>query len=373
MAERKTLKATCLCGNAAHSIALPATDFPLKIHMCHCDSCRHMTGALCLTVVFLPESYQPEQALVDKLHPFQFSKRITQYFCPDCGTHVLARCLEDENDPNNKVTWDVASGTLEQIEGLVELAGHEFLADTLDGGFSDFLPELGGKSIARWPQQPGKDEQLPQPWTSHTRPSDTPKPSDKLHAHCKCGGVSFYISRPSARSKEEIEADWPDLIIPEHSQSPRPPQETWWLADNGTKFTAGMCTCDSCRLAFGMEWVEWAFVPTADISLDEEGRVPFQPEIGTLKQYNSSSGVTRYFCGHCGAHVFWWSKERPRLIDVAVGLLAAPEGARAENWLRWRTQRVSYREDAMPRAKSWTEGVERGLKEYGRRFQGLSD
>lgn len=121
--EKRTLKASCICGDCAHEITLARAEFPIKADMCHCDSCksycrgklhnicssksvgRHMTGSLCLTVAFLPASYKPAQSLVDKLAGFQFSKRITQYFCPTCGCHMLARCLKDGDDPNSEVTW----------------------------------------------------------------------------------------------------------------------------------------------------------------------------------------------------------------------------------------------------------------------------
>jgi hypothetical protein len=55
------------------------------------------------------------------------------------------------------------------------------------------------------------------------------------------------------------------------------------------------------------------------------------------------------------------------LLDVAVGLLDAPEGARAEDWLEWCTSRLSFREDAVGRADSLVEGIERGLAEFGRK------
>jgi hypothetical protein len=48
----------------------------------------------------------------------------------------------------------------------------------------------------------------------------------------------------------------------------------------------------------------------------------------------------------CGATVFWHDKHRPELIDVSVGLLDAPEGARAVEWLEWWLARVSFEEDA---------------------------
>lgn len=69
--------------------------------------------------------------------------------------------------------------------------------------------------------------------------------------------------------------------------------------------------------------------------------------LGRLRQYESSPGIFREFCSICGATVFWHCEERPDLIDVSVGLLRSESGARAENWLEWETDRVSFKEDAL--------------------------
>ena len=90
--------------------------------------------------------------------------------------------------------------------------------------------------------------------------------------------------------------------------------------------------------------------------------------MGTLKQYESSKGVYRYFCGTCGATVFWRSDRRSEeLIDVAVGLFDASSGVRAEEVLEWATERVSYHEDAQNKAliAMLSEGIERAGKKSG--------
>lgn len=66
---------------------------------------------------------------------------------------------------------------------------------------------------------------------------------------------------------------------------------------------------------------------------------------GVLTSYSSSPGVVRDFCSGCGATVFWHDGIRPDLVDVSVGLLRAEEGARAESWLKWWTDRVSFEEE----------------------------
>lgn len=370
--DTKTLKATCLCGDAAHQITLQSTDLPLQSYFCACDSCRHMTGTQFLSCGNLPASYQPEQSLLDKLTPFRFSDRITQYFCTRCGAHMLAYCLP--KTPSDSQFWDVMTGTLEKFDGIIDLKGYGYLHDTLDGGYADFMPTLNNRELERWPYDPKEGSQLPLHWRD-AKDSKPQSSSDRLAAHCKCGGVRFYIARPSLQSTQASRS-WPDLLIPHWAQSKDKKDtahETWWLRANKTKFLAGLCSCDSCRLASGMEITSWAFVPSIDITLDAEGKVPFEPLFGTLKSYNSSKGVLRYFCSGCGAIVFFTEEERSKtsLLDVAVGLLSAPEGSRAESWFEWRTERVSFREDAVGRASSLVEGVEAGLegfreKGYGR-------
>ena len=65
-----------------------------------------------------------------------------------------------------------------------------------------------------------------------------------------------------------------------------------------------------------------------------------------MRRHNSSPGVYREFCGCCGATAFWHCDERPLLIDVSVGLLHA-KGVRAEDWLDWAPNRVSFAEMAV--------------------------
>ena len=84
-----------------------------------------------------------------------------------------------------------------------------------------------------------------------------------------------------------------------------------------------------------------------------------------LAEYRSSEGVRRYFCSKCSATVFWCCDVRPDLIDVSVGLLDAEEGARAESWLEWRTDRISFDEDAPNRAL--VQSLKSGLKKWGER------
>jgi hypothetical protein len=378
----KTLKATCLCTSAAHEITLPSTSFPLPSYFCTCTSCRHLTGTLFLSTAFLPPTYKPSPTLLSKLTSFTFSNRITQYFCKRCGSTMLAHCLPNPNNADRKeANWDVMTGTLESFDEVIDLKGYEYIHDSLDGGFADFMPIYKNRSLDRWPHDINEGALLPLYWRN-PQPSDKskhPDPKARLHAHCKCAGISFYIARPSLQSTHASRG-WPDLWIPYHKQKEtdeKLPNEPWFLRASNTKFLAGLCACTSCRLASGMEITAWAFVPAIDISLDAAGLIPLpaiasqtpNAAFGTLQTYASSANVTRSFCSACGAIVFWSETElsETSLLDVAVGLLAADEGARAEGWLEWWTERLSWREDAVERAGGIVEGIEAGLMEFGER------
>lgn len=107
-------------------------------------------------------------------------------------------------DTNKGLHWDIMSGTLEKFDGILQIAAHEFVADTLDGGFADFLTTMNGKHIERWSQRPWKSEQLSVYWQSPDRAMIQFDQSDMLHVHCKCEGVELWISRPSERSEHAI-------------------------------------------------------------------------------------------------------------------------------------------------------------------------
>jgi hypothetical protein len=118
-----------------------------------------------------------------------------------------------------------------------------------------------------------------------------------------------------------------------------------------------------------MEVTSWAFVPPCDIYLDAEGKtpIPHSMEFGTLKHYESSPDVHRYFCNDCGATLFYNADDRRHYTDVAMGLLEAPEGARAESWFSWRAPGVDFAEDADHRAKSLVQGLQKGFEEWQKR------
>lgn len=342
------LEITCLCGGAKGvvDLALPPQDGtssnPLTA-LCNCDSCRHITGVL--SVAYFP-IFRPTSTT--GLREYASSPRSRWYFCTTCGCHVF-HALDEENGTK----WELATGTVvssglteENLPPLTDWT-HDFVADTKDGGATVWLP---GGAIPRPESSLNTIDNLM---------SSSLKTENVLPAACRCGTVRFDITRPDASSRLPT-SNFPDLMLAYHSGDPaikNPQGEKWWLRCGDTKYLAGTCACRSCRLSSGFEIQTWAFVPRSNIhfhippsshsdatSVEALDFATLRP--GILTSYESSPGVIREFCPGCGATVFWHDKWRPDLIDVSVGLLNAPEEARAEGWLDWWTDRVSFSEDA---------------------------
>jgi hypothetical protein len=388
------LDISCLCGKASQQVTICGghdqqqlkASWHASQKLCHCRTCRHVTGVLCAS--HLPIC-RPLQSSVDGLAAYSPTPRSTLYFCATCGCHVFVRTKEGSTPPDSdkdteECQWAVATGTIvespdpeESKPGLSsgELISewewvHDRVSETLDGGTSVWINNMS--------ESP-----------SHIHPESsvaTHGTNDILRASCHCRTVRFHITRPDATSVLP-KSPFPDLMLPYCRTDPSIVKNhsdvKWWLrGQNNTKYLAGTCACRSCRLASGFEIQTWAFIPRSNIlirspaSHSDEARELQQLDFDTvspaiLQSYESCLGVAREFCPRCGATVFWHNKERPELIDVSVGLLEAPDGARAESWLEW-ADRVSFAEEAgnqstghgiaSRRATSLIRSLEHGLR-----------
>ena len=337
MAEMISTKVSCLCGTFHTSISIPRVSVPLTGVLCHCNTCRHVSGVLCTSYACLPSA--PHS--LNGLSKYEGSDECTRFFCGSCGAHVFAHL-------KSKDLWLLATGVLEGGADLVTFKANTWVGETRDGGMSAWLPHLYGEEMVRY-SRGSQNGDLFQPQRT-SKPMAKPEKQgakSKLHASCHCGGVHFHITPPSSSSKDAA-SPWPDLLAPYHSTSSANPRDVkWWLRANNTQYLAGLCTCRSCRLASGFDIQAWTFVPGVNVVLDTNGKaLDLSTAMGTLRRYESSKSTYREFCATCGATVFWHCDERPDLVDVSVGLLEAESGARAEEWLEWCTERVSFIEDA---------------------------
>lgn len=378
----KELTVSCHCGTATHTFTVPISSLPLPTHLCSCDISRRISGSLLTSYINITHATvsnpNPPKPDTSTLKAYNSSSILNRWFCSTCGTHMY---LEYHHDGH----FEAATGTLqgESSDEIVEVKSCMWIGDTGDGGASQFVREIGGRELQRWMQEAQESEEVELDWKSSQSPqtsNETDKETeseeangDAVHAHCHCLGVQFWISPPTEVSKA-ARSPWPDLIIPDYlKRSQNPTNYPWWLP-GGTRYLAGTCACHSCRRASGFDLTFWAFIPTANIFLDAAltQHIPASGHWGKMQTYTSSRGVTRAFCATCGANVFWSGQEdthgRRDLIDVAVGLLDAPSGARAEELLAWWPRRVSFKEDAVNRGLVF--GVEKGLVEWGERNEG---
>ena len=331
------ITASCHCKINRYSFTVNESDLPFKPHLCSCNISRRISGVL-LTSYF-PISAQNSFPKRDGLTAYKSSGILTRYFCSSCGSHMFLEYAMDGH-------WEVSTGTISESVNIVQFQGHMWIEDTQDGGASDWITEIGSIEASRWLKESNRGSNLPLDW----RVEETVMPNSKsdihkLHAHCHCNGVEFYVTRPNKTSQRAC-SPFPDLLVPFTTQTP--PENTqnsaWWLATDHKRYLAGNCACQSCRQVAGFDLVQWAFIPRSNI-VTEDGRL-FSRSSGTMKTYSSSSGVTRSFCGRCGANIFWEGDFRPDIVDVAVGIMDAESGARAEEWLEWATDRISFQEEA---------------------------
>jgi hypothetical protein len=370
------LQMSCLCQATRQDLQprLPGSELTL----CHCNTCRHTTGVL-------STSYYPIHEPVDlsSVQSYPPTAHSTLFFCKTCGCHVFRRLSAGAGNgdtESNEVAylWEVATGTITNFdedgdEGPTSLhiGRHAGVEDTLDGGLTKWITvgtDLGVTDQTLKSPSSGMEE-----LSLHgggepvfIGEAQAPKTSTEvLSASCHCGNVHFRISRPDSKVSRDPVSNFPDLMVAYASKdpiTPNPDDVKWWLRSNDTKYLAGTCTCKSCRLISGFEIQTWAFIPQGNICfvIGQQQSVPTSKftsteipldfgelhRLGIIQDYESSPGVIREFCACCGATVFWHDKWRPKLIDVSVGLLRAPEGSRAGKWLDWWTGRVSFEEDA---------------------------
>ncbi|KAG7289379.1 hypothetical protein NEMBOFW57_005747 [Staphylotrichum longicolle] len=367
---------------------------------CHCHSCRHVTGALRSSDAIWPgpaeDIARAAAASPDPsgsggkppLKRFRCSPKTNLLFCAGCGCVLF---FEEFDEPREEIkggeipegaSYLVFTGALsaeaadeggEVPRPLVRVVDHIFVGDTLDGGAVPWLRHLngeGGEEVKVWLGRRGESEEVPSGahWPAL---ADLPKyeaglkkaEGDKgnVPVRCKCGGVDLVL-----RAGE---------LQREFEEKQKKGEELWWLVDPVThKLMGSMDACESCRRCAGSEVCNWTFAllrhisfadgnpdgfpkDTAELRAAVEAKdgKPRDPRLGTLTMYASSPDVQRYFCGRCSAHVFFAVDSRPEMVDIAVGLLDAPDGARAESVISWNFGGgMSWTQDMKG---TWREGI----------------
>ena len=357
---------TCLCGAINEpGTLLESTSVPIIApEICHCNLCRHSTGALGGAFPRLRGS--PSQASLDKCAAYDSSAKTRLWHCDTCGCQLFVHSKAADQ-------WYAYSGIIEPVDGsvgvknVVRVERQEFLGDTGDGGLAPRMLRLGGvgkeREIPCWNQYATSTERRrvteaevrDMERLSIEKGKTKPGVNETLQAKCRCEGVDLRIQRADFTKNTYGMTDQ----IPAHKD----------------KYMADFCDCRSCRLATGVNLIQpWAMMPPGKITVASTGKqVKFGAgaegsdanEGSTLRHFESSPGVYRSFCGACGATVFYCDSEpESNGVNVAVGILRAEEGCMARRWLDWRWGKVTYKEETLT-----AELLEAILGEEGR--QGL--
>ena len=116
----------CLCGGVTYRVAEPLS----SVSACHCSQCRRQSGHVWA-------SAQAPLAAVEISGPVRWyaaSEGARRGFCPDCGSFLFWRALDEE-------TISVSLGSLDGATGL-RLEKHIYCADKGDYyEIADGLPQ----------------------------------------------------------------------------------------------------------------------------------------------------------------------------------------------------------------------------------------
>lgn len=315
----RTFHATCHCHFSRFSFTIPISSLPLPVHFCHCSICRYSTGTFFTAGASIPE---PDVDL-STFTAYKSSEYLTRWFCTTCGAHMLASVLHKD-----ATKWFVSAPSVDAEEEEVwDFASHIYVGDTADGGLAILMTQIGGKEIGLWDKLAGSSA----PWHPPELVSDTTvtqeSSEDRLHARCHCGGVEFFVSRPTGN---ETFTEIDENNVRKHKDK--------WLAIHDV--------CNTCRVTISTFVISWLFPSRNHITLAGDSPYPANGIFGTAKAYKSSPSVTRAFCGKCGATVSYVTEERSHVVDIAAGLLNSKD-SRAEGWLEWRTYKLAYEADAV--------------------------
>ncbi|AEO63150.1 uncharacterized protein THITE_2141300 [Thermothielavioides terrestris NRRL 8126] len=391
-----TLQAQCLCRAHTFTATVPVSALPLRGSSCHCTSCRHVTGALrtssaawpgdAAAIVRAAAAGSAKDAAGNDdggvpLRRYRRSPRLNVLFCGRCGSKLFfeefeapaaAAAAATANPAGYRVFTGVLS-VLGEVQTQTQLRvvrceDHIYVGDTGDGGAAAWLRGINGEDgpCARvWLGGRGESEEVP-PGKWWPAVGELLSPEVTLKAaegdrgnvpfRCHCGGVQFVLRAGEAqRDWEERQRRGEELPV--------------WIDPVTHKALVVMDCCDSCRIWNGAEVLNWTFALVEHISFAGPGADGFSkttPELkqafeandgrlGTLAMYASSPEVQRYFCSKCSACVFFAINSRPEMVDIGLGLLDSPDGARAERVTSWALGgRLTWQKDF---EGTWREGL----------------
>lgn len=308
------------------------------------------------------------EILSSSLARYEFTSNVSLLFCGTCSSPLFW----EEYYKDKPEVLDVFTGALDNatVKNLITFPDQIFVGDTEDGGLSQWLLNVNEDGIEsrRWKARAIKSETFDNDRPALVGASDEHLQSPRdIPIQCRCKGVDLVLRRS------------PDEFSPTESGS-----LPFFVDPTTHRHIATFDACNTCRSMFGVEIVNWTFALLRQMHYASHTEQPGFPQsaqellkavsgpdrdarLGTLSLYKSSPDVQRYFCSRCSASVFYAVDDRPDLVDVAVGLLDAPEGARAERDLIWNMgSRVGGEDDVVG---GWREGFVNRVKETAEKWR----
>lgn len=333
---RVDIVAACHCKRNRFTTTAHRSQLPLEVPICHCYQCRHVSGNLCISDAEWP-NWPDTPVDLSSLVSYDFSPNVLTHFCPDCGTNMF---YEKHTEPRQLTVY---VGAIEDASDVIKFTKHEWLSDTRDGGAADWIHSIDHEELPRFTCSHRTTEAEQRSKLTKDESAGSVRGSLELDAKCLCEGVQFKISRPNVS------------ITPGHTNSSNQAAQ---------RYIGSICVCKDCRLSTGTVLLTLAYVPIANIR--QESGEQWNMSFGTLKQYRGSDRATRCFCSTCGAFVFYIddaAMASKGFVGIGAGLLCADSGAQANDWLLWRTWKISWEDGA--NHKPLAASLSHGLKAWG--------
>ncbi len=114
---------------------------------------------------------------------------------------------------------------------------------------------------------------------------------------------------------------------------------------DGPILSVAHCHCNSCRRSAGAAFVTWFTV--------ERGRFVWTAD--APRQYASSPGVTREFCGTCGTELTYSNEKAAKTIDITIGSLDCAAGHPADRHI-WTADKLKWLQldEHLPAYEGWS-------------------
>jgi hypothetical protein len=350
--QTKTLIAQCHCKAVHFTVDIPVADLPLKTYLCHCSVCRTAHGTLNIHHTHLPRGVSPKWVAPSGPHVMISYKAVpnsagSSHFCGTCGSQIFCtEPFESNGGDETEMKYTISTPIFDDHgSDVFATRSHIYTKSAPGSGLYDLLPSINGQKL----EVPDLATDKPTLKTEIEHGADG---EERLRAQCHCGGVSFTFPRPT----DEVRAD----EFQSKALSPT----------NPNKWKGVFCFCDDCRLTQSTIVTPHMFVSRKLIS----PAVGPDLQLGTNKVYESSPGILRSFCRVCGASVFnaypRWKPddENKQILNVMVGLVRAPEGVLAQDWIHWRW--VGWPADGMKYDPDFTSGFREGVKKWSLENQG---